>query len=150
MFFLQKIYLKREKCVILQHGEQYNPSYHKATTMKATETFRTAPWRHNCAQAIANRWQHLYADKDIVARYAPYIGGKAPHGYCGALYAAIQACPEHADAIRNDFASATGNIHCIDIKQNGRTPCETCVATADRLVEKYSTCGTRMTEQTFN
>ncbi len=106
--------------------------------MKATDTFRTAPWRHNCAQAIAFRWQHLFADKDIVANYAPYIGGKAPHGYCGALYAAMQACPEHADKIRDEFAATTGATHCCVIKLNGRTPCETCVATADRLVENYS------------
>lgn len=106
--------------------------------MKATDTFRTAPWRHNCAQAIANRWHHLYSDTDIVASYAPYTGGKAPKGYCGALYAAIQACPLHADKIQREFEETTGDILCSKIKHKGRILCETCVSTADRLLEKYS------------
>lgn len=105
---------------------------------KATETFRTAPFRHNCAQAIAYRWQELYADEGIVESYAPYVGGRAPEGYCGALYAAMQACPTKAEQIRSEFEAACGATHCVDIKRGCHTPCEKCVETADRLVEKFS------------
>lgn len=105
--------------------------------MKATDTFRTAPYKHNCAQAIAYRWCELYADKGIVERYAPYVGGHAPEGYCGALYAAIQACPRHADDIKRDFMARCGGALCCEIKGTNRTPCEVCVDTADKLVAKY-------------
>lgn len=106
--------------------------------MKATDTFRKEPWRHNCAQAIANRWRDLYDDKEIVAKYAPYIGGRAPEGYCGALYAAMSACPADAEAIKEEFAEAAGYTHCSELKRSNHIPCEICVATADKLVEKYS------------
>lgn len=105
--------------------------------MKAIDTFRKSPWRHNCAQAIANRWSQLYADADIVASYAPYVGGKAPQGYCGALYAAIQASPAHATDIQREFEKATGGMLCSEIKGKRHTPCEMCVAMADMLLEKY-------------
>lgn len=106
--------------------------------MKAIDTFRKEPWRHNCAQAIANRWIGLYDDKEIVARYAPYVGGRAPQGLCGALYAAMQACPEHAEEIFREFEEWAGSTRCIEIKSKRHTPCEKCVATADSLLEKYS------------
>lgn len=105
--------------------------------MKATDTFRTAPLKHNCAQAIAYRWKELYNDNDIVSHYAPYIGGRAPEGYCGALFAAMQARPVYADKIKEEFAARCGGVLCRDIKGNTRTPCEVCVETADKLVEKY-------------
>lgn len=105
---------------------------------KATDTFRKPPYKHNCAQAVAYRWQELYDDKDTVAHYAPYVGGHAPGGYCGALYAACQACPAHAEEIERDFREVCGDVLCRDIKRVNRTPCELCVDTADRLVEKYS------------
>ncbi|MDE6653764.1 MAG: hypothetical protein K2K37_05185, partial [Muribaculaceae bacterium] len=106
--------------------------------MKAIDTFRKEPWRHNCAQAIANRWVSLYDDKDIVDIYAPYIGGRAPQGYCGALYAAMQACPAYAEAIIKEFTESMGATHCSELKRNHRTPCEICVNKADELVEKYA------------
>lgn len=104
--------------------------------MKATDTFRTPPLKHNCAQAIAYKWARLYADADIVEHYAPYVGGRAPEGYCGALYAAMQACPDQADRIKRAFASRCGALHCHDIKSAARTPCEVCVDVADKLVEE--------------
>lgn len=109
--------------------------------MKATDTFRKPPFRHNCAQAIAHKWRRLYADKLVVESYAPYVGGRAPEGLCGALYAAMRACPAHAESIRREFEATCGGLRCSDIKRMGRTPCATCVDTADRLVEKYAPAG---------
>ena len=106
--------------------------------MTAKETFHQLPWRHNCAQAVAYRWLDLYVDKDTVAKYAQCGGGRAPEGVCGALYAAVHACPAHADEIAKEFVATVGASRCRDIKGVGRTPCEVCVDTADRLVEKYA------------
>lgn len=106
--------------------------------MRAIDTFRKPPFKHNCAQAIAAHWRELYADSDIVEHYAPYVGGRAPEGYCGALYAAMQACPKKSETIRQEFAERCGALLCRDIKQNAHTPCETCVEVADSLVDKYS------------
>lgn len=107
--------------------------------MSALDTFRTPPFLHNCAQAIAYRWHRLYNEGDaIVALYAPYKGGKAPEGLCGALYAAMQACPDHASEIRDEFKARVGATECLAIKSQAHTPCTDCVACADSLVDKYS------------
>lgn len=109
-----------------------------SSLLKATATFRTPPFKHNCAQAVAYRWRPLFADPDIVEHYAPYVGGRAPEGLCGALYAAMQACPAHADEIRRAFETRCGATYCRDIKAQHRTPCEVCVDTADKLLERYA------------
>ncbi|MCF0190901.1 MAG: hypothetical protein HUJ96_06520 [Marinilabiliaceae bacterium] len=106
--------------------------------MKAIDTFRTPPYMHNCAQAVANHWKVLFENTDIVSEYSPYVGGKAPEGYCGALYAAMQACQSQQEAIKTEFANIVGATHCIDIKRNAKTSCHVCVDTADELVAKYS------------
>lgn len=106
--------------------------------MKALDTFRHPAYKHNCAQAIANKWHALYADNDIVANYAPYVGGQAPGGLCGALYAAKEACPLHAEEIERLFVEKVGDATCRAIKTNGKTPCAVCVQTADDLVEQFA------------
>ena len=87
---------------------------------------------------MANKWKDMYKSEDIVRDYAPYVGGKAPGGLCGAIYAAMQAVPEHAEEIRKEFIAACGAETCRAIKMETGTPCNVCVDTADRLVEKYS------------
>ncbi|MCQ2594231.1 MAG: hypothetical protein MJ196_03115 [Treponemataceae bacterium] len=106
--------------------------------MKATDTFRTPPYAHNCAQAVANKYQSLYKSDDIVNEYAPYVGGRAPGGLCGALFAAQQALPQHAAQIEEEFVKACGAATCMQIKMQTGTPCAACVNAADQLVEKYS------------
>lgn len=106
--------------------------------MAATDTFRTPPFRHNCAQAVANQWQNLFQSPDIVADYEPFVAGNAPGGLCGALYAATQAVPDHAEEITEEFRSVAGACKCREIKGTTRFPCKECVALGDRLVAKYS------------
>lgn len=105
--------------------------------MKATDTFRNPSYGHNCAQSVANKYKDLYKSSDIVSEYAPYVGGRAPGGLCGALYAAMQAVPEHADEIRAEFVASCGAETCRAIKTESKTPCQVCVDTGDKLVEKY-------------
>lgn len=105
---------------------------------KAIDTFRTSPWVHNCAQAVAFKWAKLYASPDtIVANLAGSAAGRAEGGICGALYAATLALPQHKDDIINDFRQQVGYTTCRDIKLYSHTPCPNCVDLADQLVEKY-------------
>lgn len=106
--------------------------------MKATDTFRNPEYGHNCAQAVANKYQALYSDKEIVKSYAPYVGGRAPGGLCGALFAAKEAVPQHAQEIEADFVKDCGASTCRQIKAEAKTPCQVCVDIADQLVEKYT------------
>lgn len=106
--------------------------------MRAIETFRTLPYLHNCAQAIANRWHHLFSEGDaIVGIYAPYKGGLAPGGLCGALYAAMQARPDKKEEIISIFKEKVGATHCKEIKTLTKTSCHTCVNVADTIIESY-------------
>lgn len=106
--------------------------------MKATDTFRNPEFGHNCAQAVANKYKDLYKDSNIVESYSPYVGGRAPGGLCGALFAAKEALPQFADKIEEEFIAACGAATCRKIKTESGTPCTVCVDTADKLVEKYS------------
>ena len=105
--------------------------------MKATDTFHHPDYGHNCAQAVAYRWREKYTDTDIVEQMAACGGGRAPEGICGALHAAMLACPSHAAAIKEQFAQQCGATTCRLLKTVCKTPCPQCVATADALVEKY-------------
>ncbi|MBQ0051062.1 MAG: hypothetical protein KBT11_03240 [Treponema sp.] len=106
--------------------------------MKATDTFRNPQFGHNCAQAVANKYSSMYNENDIVSSYAPYVGGRAPDGLCGALFAAKEAVPEHAQEIEAEFIKICGASTCRQIKAESKTSCHVCVDTADQLVEKYS------------
>lgn len=104
--------------------------------MNPLDTFRRQPHMHNCAQAVANCWRSLYQSSDIVADYAPYVGGRAPGGLCGALYAAMQARPDRAEEIEAEFRRRVGATRCHDIKTGTRTPCPVCVSTAHEILER--------------
>ncbi len=106
--------------------------------MKASETFRHPVYRHNCAQAIAAKWKDLYACDDIVEKYASLTGGRAEGGLCGALYAAMQAMPDHAEEIKDAFQSEAKYLTCRELKTQGRVPCTRCVDLADEILEKLS------------
>lgn len=106
--------------------------------MKALDTFRNPQFGHNCAQAVANKYKSLYKNPDIVSEYAPYVGGRAPEGLCGALFAAKEALPQHAEEIQAEFIKICGEATCRKIKMETGTSCQTCVDTADKLVEKYT------------
>ncbi|MCF0212144.1 MAG: redox-active protein [Bacteroidales bacterium] len=104
--------------------------------MKATDTFHHPDYGHNCAQAVAYRWREKYDDPNIVEQMALCGGGRAPEGICGALYAAMQACPAQADSIKEKFAQQCGATTCRMLKTVCRTPCTQCVDVADSLVEQ--------------
>ncbi|MCQ2228464.1 MAG: C-GCAxxG-C-C family protein [Bacteroidales bacterium] len=107
--------------------------------MKATDTFRTQPWCHNCAQAVANKWCNLYPSPSTILDELALSGsGRAEGGLCGALVAAQKALPQHAEEITKAFEEKVGGLLCRDIKLMAKTPCPECVNTADILIEEFS------------
>lgn len=107
--------------------------------MKASETFHHPEHKHNCAQAIANKWIALYYDPEVVAKMQAFGGGRAEGGLCGALYAARQALPGKADDISAAFAAETGgDTTCKLLKQNGKVPCARCIDIADNILEQLA------------
>lgn len=107
--------------------------------MKCTDTFRTPPYRHNCAQAVAYKYAALLGitPEEALERFAGCAAGRAPGGVCGALFAAREAMPEKAGEIDREFKEATnGYTTCADIKGLSGTPCPVCVDTIDRLLER--------------
>ena len=56
---------------------------------EALSTFRTAPWRHNCAQAVCA----ALGREDLLETVSSCGTGKAPDGLCGALYGALLCTP---------------------------------------------------------
>lgn len=112
--------------------------------MKATDTFRTPPYRHNCAQAVAYKYCGLMGldAEQALARFAECGTGRAPGGMCGALYAAMQARPDKAELILELFKERTGGfVSCADIKGLGRVPCPECVSAADDILASMANEG---------
>lgn len=92
---------------------------------KALATFRTAPWRHNCAQAVCA----AVGREDLLEAVSSCGTGKAPGGLCGALYGALLCAPERSrDELKRRFVEKLGYSHCRELKREGRVPCRDCVA----------------------
>ena len=102
---------------------------------KITEALSKFRKPYNCAQTVYAAFNP--DDADDIANLSACGGGRAPEGRCGALYAATKLRPEAADAIRAEFAQATGSEFCREIKTVHKTPCEKCVSTACFLAENF-------------
>ncbi len=105
--------------------------------MNCTDTFRTPPYRHNCAQAVAYKYAALLgiSPEEALDRFAGCAAGRAPGGLCGALFAAKTLLPDKADEIETRFKAATnGHLTCSDIKMVSGTPCPVCVDTIDKIL----------------
>lgn len=103
----------------------------------ATKVFRRAPERLNCAQAVLDAYQSV-SGKHVasLAAFKAFGGGRAPGGECGALYAACQALPDSAAAIRAAFAARTNTTLCRELEA---IPCTECVALAAELMQQGAT-----------
>lgn len=66
---------------------------------KALSTFRTEPWRHNCAQAVCA----ALGREDLLEAVSACGTGRAPDGVCGALYGALLV---HARAVKGGAEAA--------------------------------------------
>lgn len=102
----------------------------------ASEIFSNKSLNHfNCAQAVAAG----FGREDLLDQLAVCGGGKAPEGFCGALYAALLLLPEPLRAkAAAEFEAAIGSPRCREIKAAGLKSCAECVAAAARIVEKLN------------
>lgn len=90
---------------------------------KALSTFRTAPWRHNCAQAVCA----ALGREDLLETVSACGTGKAPDGLCGALYGALLCTPvESREELRRRFVEKLGYSYCRELKKRG--PCHAGIA----------------------
>lgn len=97
---------------------------------KALATFRTEPWRHNCAQAVCA----ALGREDLLEAVSACGTGRAPCGLCGALHGALLCTPAQSrEELRRRFVEKLGYSHCRELKREGRVPCRECVASAASL-----------------
>jgi hypothetical protein len=105
----------------------------------ALAVFHQQPANLNCAQAVLDAYQAVTGRHVAsIADFKAFGGGRAPNNECGALYAACQAAPESAAAIRTAFAQTVGATSCRALKHELRFPCEQCVALAAGLLHQHA------------
>jgi len=89
-------------------------------------------YRYNCAQAIVTHYNCPQTEIDNMRAMG---SGKAPKGYCGALYGAIHLLAEKPEAIEafiDKFAQKTGSPYCRQIRKKRQVNCRQCVQIADK------------------
>ncbi|MBO5533618.1 MAG: hypothetical protein SPM09_10695 [Fibrobacter sp.] len=97
--------------------------------------------RGNCAMAVAYGYARgtgktELESTDAAQTFRGFGGGKAPEGYCGALYTAKLMQPDHADAIEDFFKRGAKNCtKCKEIRPNGVIPCNRCVELAGEALD---------------
>ncbi|MBK9990151.1 MAG: redox-active protein [Verrucomicrobia bacterium] len=103
----------------------------------ALAVFHQPPADLNCAQAVLDAYQTV-TGKHVatITDFKPFGGGRAPENECGALYAACQAAPDSATAIRTAFAQTAGATSCRMLKRELHFPCAECVALAAGLLQQ--------------
>ena len=101
--------------------------------------------RGNCALAVAYGYARGTGKTELEATDAAqtfrgFGGGKAPDGYCGALYTAKLMQPDHADAIEDFFKRGSeGFTKCSEIRPNKVIPCVRCVELAGEALDFLDT-----------
>lgn len=97
---------------------------------KALATFRTEPWRHNCAQAVCA----ALGREGLLEAVSACGTGRAPGGLCGALHGALLCTPAQSrEELRRRFVEKLGYSHCRELKREGCVSCRDCVASAASL-----------------
>ncbi|QSH41191.1 hypothetical protein P0136_09320 [Lentisphaerota bacterium ZTH] len=105
--------------------------------LKASEHFRKGE-KLNCAQAVARfAEQFCKRSTDFVARHSDHGGGKAPEGYCGALYAALEYLnSDNKTFAKQQFKKLAGSTRCREIRKSKRLTCPECVDLAGDCIRK--------------
>jgi len=91
--------------------------------------------RVGCAQSVAEALRHPFdLEDDFVKAMAGATGGRAPLGYCGAVYAALRIAEEKVpgkkEEIENYFKNTGGGLTCRDIRAHRKLSCVDCVQRA--------------------
>ena len=95
--------------------------------------------RLGCAEAVAASFMEAVPVAELRAEdFADARGGKAPQGYCGALYAALtlaeKAAPHRVQEIKDFFLNHAGGLTCGEIRAQKRMTCADCVERAAELL----------------
>jgi hypothetical protein len=111
---------------------------------KAKENYlgRLGARRMNCCESVAYVFQDkIPLEDEELQSFAGFGGGRAPEGYCGAIYAAKRlleksGSPKAAEipAIFNAFA---GSAKCREIKALKKISCLACIEKAAEIVEEF-------------
>ena len=100
-----------------------------------------AEHRGNCAMSVAYGYARATGKSeaesvDTAETFRNFGGGRAPEGFCGALYAAKMMQPDHAESIEDFFKrGAKGCFKCKEIRPNAVIPCNRCVELAGEALD---------------
>jgi len=94
----------------------------------------------NCAQAVAHAFKdRISLPEEELKSYEKFGGGRAPEGYCGAIYAAQRLLEasgsEKAAELRVFFQNIAGSFKCREIRSMKKITCLECVEKAAEAVE---------------
>ncbi|RKE02000.1 C-GCAxxG-C-C family (seleno)protein [Marinifilum flexuosum] len=115
--------------------------FHKRTKADtALKYFHKPPGYYNCAQAIFKAFQEEYQiTNDQIVELSKYGNGKAPNGYCGAYFAALELIkdkPELKDEFTKRFQEKSDHLTCFDIRFNYTMSCKNLVKLAANLLNE--------------
>lgn len=102
---------------------------------KAKEYFAIKPKQYNCAQSVLKALEETHSEIDNFSKFG---GGRAPEGFCGALYSALHMAPtDKHDSIKEEFLGEAGALNCREIRKKGQLTCAQCVEKATAINLKH-------------
>ncbi|MCY1635710.1 C-GCAxxG-C-C family (seleno)protein [Marinifilum sp. D737] len=115
--------------------------FHKRTKADtALKYFHKPPGYYNCAQAIFKAFQEEYKiTNNQIVELAKFGNGKAPNGYCGAYFAALELIkdkPDLKDEFTKRFQEKSDHLTCFDIRFNYTMSCKNLVKLAANLLNE--------------
>jgi Putative redox-active protein (C_GCAxxG_C_C). len=115
--------------------------FHKRTKADtALKYFHKPPGYYNCAQAIFKAFQEEYQiTNNQIVELAKYGNGKAPNGYCGAYYAALELIKDNPDLkeeFTRRFQEKSDHLTCFDIRFNYTMSCKNLVKLAANILDE--------------
>lgn len=95
----------------------------------------------NCCESVAHAFQDAVPlSPEELQSFAGFGGGRAPEGYCGAVYAAKRlletSAPDKVVTLHEIFNGLAGSVKCREIKALRKISCLECVTQAAGTVEK--------------
>ena len=95
--------------------------------------------RLGCAQSVAESLrEHHGLDDAFIKAMSGATGGRAPSGYCGAVYAALRVVEEKGlhkkQEIEAFFKKEAGGVTCREIRSRGQLMCADCVEQAAQIM----------------
>ena len=106
---------------------------------KALSFYHRKPENYNCAQSILLAFQEEFnINEETILEFKALGGGRAPEGYCGALYSALSLDlpQEIKDEIETQFVEKARFNTCREIRKNKTLSCVECVQLAENLVNE--------------